>query len=393
MPVIGVYLIFAAVVWRTAVVLSVRSEFPVVMALLIGYGVLLFGKTWLVQRRLFLDSKHPSALFIYLFLQSLLVIGAMIISSYEDFLAMLFIPLSLDAVLIFSRRVGFFMITAFSLAITITLLFSDVGWMFGLVMGLLYSGICLLVGGYAHQVQKATTTHDQNEQVIRQLQIAHHQLQNYVDQMAYLAIEKEHNLFARELHDSVTQTVFSINLAVQSARMLLDKEPARAVRQLVRVEELAASAQREIQTLVSQLRPVSVDGKSLPSALRQLAAELKVRNSLQVSLEIHGEAILSSVIAAGLYSIIHEALVNVAKHSRVCEAVVRLNLNDGYSCVEIEDCGAGFDPDAVMEPSGHLGLVGMREHACEIGWDLTLWSQPGQGTRIMVAENPSGEPE
>ncbi len=391
MPILGVYLIFAAVVWRTAVVLSARPEFPIVMALLIGYGVLLFGKTWLVHRRLLPASSRSSAQFLYLFFQSFLVIGAMILSSYEDFLAMLFIPLSLDAVSTFGRRVGFLMIAAFSLAITITLLFSDVGWMFGLVMGLLYSGICLLVGGYAHQVQKARTTHDQNAQLLEELQVAHDQLRNYVDQRAYLAIEQEHNRFARELHDSVTQTVFSMNLAVQSAHLLLDKEPSRAARQLDRVEELAASAQREIQTLVSQLRPNSVGGERLPGALRQLAAELKARNNLQVSLEIHGEAAKSSLLAAGLYSIVHEALINIAKHSGACEAVVRLNLTEGHGCVEIEDRGAGFDPDAVMERSGHLGLAGMREHACEIGWDLSVWSQPGKGTRIMATEKPSGD--
>jgi signal transduction histidine kinase len=390
MPVIGVYLVFAAVVLRAAVVLSDRPEFPVVMALLTGYGVLLSSKTWLEHRGLFPHLLRLTTPFIYLFLQSLLVIGALIFSSYEDFLAMLFVPLSLDAVSIFGRRVGLLMITAFSLAMTITLLFSDVGRIFGLVMGLLYTGICFLVGGYAHQVQMAKEVHDQNEHVFQELQIAHYQLQKYTDQKANLAIEHERNRFAHELHDSVTQTVFSMNLAVQSAHLLLDKEPSRAARQLIHIEDLAASALREIQTLVWQLKPDSIVGESLPKFLCRLAAEMKTRNGLRVSLEIDGQTILSEEVATRLYSIAHEALTNVSKHSGVCDAVVRLTLHQEYCCLEIEDHGAGFEPETVLEQTGHLGLAGMRERAREIGWDLSVASRPGQGARIRAVEISSG---
>jgi signal transduction histidine kinase len=318
------------------------------------------------------------------------VLAALIVSSYEDFLAMLFIPLGLDAVSFFGRRVGFLIIAALSLAMTVTLLFSNVGWIFGLVMGLLYSGICCLFGGYAHQVQKAKSTRDQNEKMIQELQITHHQLQRYADQKASLAIEQERNRLAHELHDSVTQTVFSMNLAVQSAHLLLDQDPTRAVGQLVRVEELAASAQREIQTLVSQLKPDSIVGERLPNTLRQLAAELKLQYRLQVSMEIHGESMLSEAVATGLYCIVHEALINVSKHSGVCDVVVRLDVTQGHSCLEIEDRGRGFDPDGVLQQSGHLGLAGMRERAHEIGWNLSVLSRPGQGTRILATENQPG---
>jgi signal transduction histidine kinase len=390
MPSIAVYLIFAAVVVRAAVVLSVRSEFPAVMALLMCYGILLFGKTWLVHRRPFPHLLPPTTQFTYLFLQSLLVIGTLIVSSYEDFIAMLFIPLSLDAVAVFGRSVGSLMITAFSLAMSITLLFSDVGWIFGLVMGLLYTGICFLVGGYAHQVQMSRFAHDHTEHMFQQLQAAHHELKKYADQKAELAIEAERNRLAHELHDSVTQTVFSMNLAVQSAHLLLDKEPSRAARQLIHIEELAASAQREIQILVSQLKPDSILGESLPNALHQLAAELNGQNVLEVSLEIHGEANFPEAVVACLYSIVHEALINVTKHSGACHALVRLDLNKGTSYLEIEDHGTGFDPDVVMDRSGHFGLVSMQERAHEIGWDLSVVSRPGQGTRIHVVESASG---
>jgi signal transduction histidine kinase len=245
-----------------------------------------------------------------------------------------------DAVSFFGRRAGFISIAIYSLAMIVTLLFSYVGPLFGLAMGILYSAICFLVGGYAYQVQNARTAHDQNEQMFNELQTAHLQLKGYASQMASLAVEHERNRLARELHDSVTQTVFSMNLAAQSAHLLLEKEPHRTAGQLLRLEKLAASALREIQSLVSQLKPRPVIEEGLPTALRRLAVEQKVRGGLQTSLEIHGEGALSETVATSLYSIAHEALINVAKHSGACEAIVRLNL-DGDHHLEIEDHGRG----------------------------------------------------
>ena len=390
---LGVYLIYAAVVLRAAVVISVEPEFPVVIALLAAYGLLLSGKTWMMGGKPWRALPSPTSQIAYLFLQSILVITVLVNGSYEDFLAMLFIPLSLDAVSIFGRRAGYISITIFSLAMTITLLFSDVGPLFGLVMGILYSALCFLVGGYAYQVRKAQAAHDQNEQMFNELQAAHRQLQGYADQVASLAIEQERNRLARELHDSVTQTVFSMNLAAQSAHLIMQKEPARAAGQLLRLEELAASALGEIQSLVSQLKPRSVVEEGLPTALRRLAAEQRGRGELQVSLEIRGEKTLSETAASGLYSIAHEALTNITKHSGVCEATVRLDLGRDHSCLEIEDRGRGFDPEAALDQRGHLGLAGMFERAREIGWSLSVLSKPGEGTRIYVRENPSGGQE
>ena len=132
--------------------------------------------------------------------------------------------------------------------------------------------------------------------------------------------------------------------------------------------------------------------EGLPGALQQLARDMKTSDALQVSLEIHGEETFSERIATGLYFIAHEALINVAKHSGVREATLRLNLVEGHSCLEIEDQGQGFDTDAAFDQRGHLGLISMVERAREIGWRVSVWSRPDQGTRICVAEHPSEGP-
>lgn len=387
----GKFLVFSAVLLRTVVLLSGEPEFGAVMALLAAYGLLLLAETWLVHTGQPRFLQSPPYQLAYLFLQSALVLGLVLVSGYEDFLAELFIPLSLDAVSFFGRRTGFRLITAFSAAMTFVLLFSPQGPLFGFAMGLLYSGICFVFGGYADQVQQAETARLRNQQTFDELQQAHFQLRGYADRLASLAVERERSHLARDLHDSVTQTVFSMNLAAQSARLLWDREPARVETQLVHLEDLAANAQREIQSLVSHLSPSPVVEAGLPAALRKLAEEQKTRSGLHVSLEVQGAGSLPEKTAAGLYAIAQEALINIAKHSGVSEAVVRLRLEKSRSCLEIEDHGRGFDPRTISDQRGHLGLQGMSERAHEIGWRLSVVSQPGCGTQVRVVEGPLGE--
>jgi len=387
MRTIGVYLIFAAVALRGAVVTSNDPFFMAVIGLLAAYGSLLLVATWLIHRKSPKWFQSPYTQFAYLLLQSILVIWLLLVSGYEDLFANLFIPLSLDAVSFFGKRFGYFCITAFSLALTSTLFFTDQGQIFGLAMGGLYSGICFLFGGYATQVLKAEAAHNQNRQTFNELQVTHRQLQGYADQVENLSVEHERNRLARDLHDSVTQTVFSMNLAAQSARLLLDKDPPRASGQLLHLEELSANALREIQSLISQLKPRSIVEEGLSTSLRRLADEREARDGLLVSVEIQGEKTLSEAEILGLYSIAHESLTNIIKHSGVHDASVRLSLSEDLSCLEIEDHGLGFDPQATSRQRGHLGLAGMSERAREIGWDLSVESEKGRGTRILVMRN------
>lgn len=398
----GVYLIFAAVTLRVAVLFSEDERLSAVLGLLAVYGLLLFAETWM--SRAAMDSKvfakqagsagfwMPGAA-IYLLVQSILVIWLLDVSTYEDFFALLFVPLSLAAVSFFGRRFGFWWIAAFSVALISVMLFSAQGRLFGLAMGGLYSGICFLFGGYAHQVLKAEEAHEKNQRTFNELQITHRQLQGYANQVASLAVERERNRLARDLHDSVTQTVFSMNLAAQSARLLLDKDPPRASGQLLHLEVLSANALREIQSLVSQLKPRTLVEEGLPAALRRLADERHSHDGLQVLLEIDGEKTLSEAETLGLYSIVNEALTNVIKHSGGREATVRLNLNEDGSSLEIEDHGQGFDPQTVSNQRGHLGLTGMSERAREISWSLSVMSEKGRWTRVLVTQNQPGRVE
>jgi len=407
----GVYLIYAAVALRGLVRLANEPWFGLAAVLLATYGLLLvLAETRIVRRGplRFSQAEHsglvlryggeptlgePWLPLVYLLLQSGLVVGLLLVPPILDFFGLLFIPLSLQAVFLFGRRLGFLCIALFFLAMAGPMLVDEKGWIFGLAMTALNTGYCLLFSGYAHQVQRAEAVRRHNQHILGELQVAHRQLQGYAAQVEELAAERERSRLARELHDSVTQTVFSMNLTVQSARLLLEREPDRAAGQLERLEELAASAMGEIQALVSQLRPTSVAEEGLPTALRRLAAERQARDGLDVTMEVSGERVLPDPVAAGLYRIAQEALTNVARHAGMQQATVRLNLVGEASLLEIEDGGLGFDPQVALGQRGHLGLAGMAERAREIGWSLSIESRPGCGTRMRVEENPPGGAE
>lgn len=397
----GVYLLFSAVALRALVVFAGDPQLPFVIALLASYGLLLSAGPWLIRHR---TAALPSAArreagdkpawsqsflpLVYLLLQSSLVTALLFIPTTEDFFGNLFIPLSMDAVLYFGSGRGFLAIVAFSLVVALALASSAQGPLFGIVMAVLYGGVAFLFGGYAHQVQRAEAASHQNQRLMAELQAAHHQLQGYVTQTEEMAVEQERGRLARELHDSVTQTVFSMNLTVQSACLLLAREPGRVAEQLERLEELAASAMREIQALVSQLQPKPDAAQGLPGALHRLAAERPVQDGMHVSLAVSGERVLSAPVAIALYAIAQEALNNVARHAGTGQAFVRLELADSGACLEIQDYGPGFDPQTALAEPGHLGLVGMADRAQEIGWNLIVDSGRGRGTRIWVQERP-----
>jgi signal transduction histidine kinase len=396
MPSIGIYLLYAAVALRGALVFAEDQRLTLVLILFGAYGLLLLVEPWITRIKFPSFTKIADQTFfagqmwrplLYIILQTSIVMALMAIPETQDFFALLFVPLSLKAILFFGRRLGYVCITIFSILMIIPLLGSEDGTLFGFVMGVFFSGMCFLFGGYAHQVQRAEAARSQNQQIYNELQIAHRQLQLYTDQAAVLAVEQERNRLARDLHDSVTQTVFSMNLTTQSARLLWNKEPPTALEQLFHLEELAANALSEIQNLVLQLRPRSLVEGGLPTALQSLAAQRQAREGLCVTLQISEKDFLSEEEAGGLYAIAYEALTNIIKHSGSREATIRLSLDKGESLLEIEDQGCGFDPTEMMGQSGHLGLAGMSERAREIGWILSISSRPQQGTQIRVTKN------
>jgi signal transduction histidine kinase len=198
------------------------------------------------------------------------------------------------------------------------------------------------------------------------------------------AVLEERSRLARDLHDSVSQQLFSMTLTAQAARTQLEKNPSRAAEQLERLQETASAALAEMRALIFQLRPPALSDRGLIAALEQHIAMLGRREGLQVVLHASGDEQYAHGNEQALFRIVQEALNNVQKHAGSCQVAIELLLADAQISLTIRDNGRGFQLGAESSDGRHLGLVSMRERANEIGGRFAVQSQPGQGTIITV---------
>jgi signal transduction histidine kinase len=199
------------------------------------------------------------------------------------------------------------------------------------------------------------------------------------------AAEERHRI-ARDLHDSVSQALFSTALHTRTAQKALEQDgvnPSGPLGQaLGEIGELTRTAQSEMRTLIFELGRDSVED-GLAVALTGHASQLASRDGLTIDVQVpNGSIPLSPRAETQLLAIGREALANVVKHAGASRAWLRVETGSGRVLVEVGDDGRGFDPD-VRHP-GHFGLESMRSRAAEIGGFLTISSTVGQGTVVRV---------
>jgi GAF domain-containing protein len=211
------------------------------------------------------------------------------------------------------------------------------------------------------------------------------------DQAQQAAVVEERSRLARELHDSVTQSLYSLTLlSVAGQRLAETGEMERVKGYLTRIGEIGQQALNEMRLLVYELRPVALESEGLVGALRQRLDAVEQRAGVRARLVIAGEAGTSELPAAleeALFRIAQEALNNALKHAAPTSVEVRIHVEGGDTGQRVEldvtDNGQGFDPQAVRDKGG-MGLVSMRERAEKTGAELTIRSAPGEGTRVTV---------
>lgn len=195
------------------------------------------------------------------------------------------------------------------------------------------------------------------------------------------ALEERQRL-ARDLHDSVSQALYGIGLGAQTARRLLEREPARAAEPLDYVLSLTKSAIAEMRALIFELRPNSLEHEGLAVALSRQAEAVAARHGLQVEMALSAEPALSAEAREALYRIAQEALNNVARHAQATHVRLAMAEDAGAVTLTVEDDGTGFDPS--LPYPGHMGLRSMSERAEQVGGKLEIRSAPGQGTWLSV---------
>ena len=196
-----------------------------------------------------------------------------------------------------------------------------------------------------------------------------------------VALEERQRL-ARELHDSVSQSLYAIQVGAQMARERLDRDPARAAQPIDYVLRLAEAGQAEMRALIFELRPEAIETEGLVAALKRQIEVLRAKHGIIASLIASGEPELPVEIKQALHRIGQEALWNTVKHARARRVDVHLEAHDHSVVLEIADNGVGFDPNGSFP--GHLGLRSMHERAIGAGGSLEVVSAQGQGTRVVV---------
>src|SRR5690242_11024119 len=200
-----------------------------------------------------------------------------------------------------------------------------------------------------------------------------------------LSIVEERNRLARELHDNVTQRLFGVALAAESASTLLERDREAAAAELARVSELARAAMEELRAVVFELRPGSLEAEGLATVLRKHVDVLRRVSGRRIELRVGEVPRLEPAPATQVLRIAQEALGNALRHAEASRIDVRLENGDGRLVLSVTDDGCGFDPSAVR--GQRLGLTSMDERATELGGTLTVSS--GESGTVVRLEVPA----
>jgi signal transduction histidine kinase len=198
------------------------------------------------------------------------------------------------------------------------------------------------------------------------------------------AVLEERQRLARDLHDSVTQSLYSLTLLAEAGRRLIDVDTPQAARYLNDMSEIAQQSLKEMRLLVYQLRPLALEHEGLIGAVQARLDSVEKRAGIEARFLIEGNlSNLPPTVEEGLFRIAQEALNNALKHAAARSVVVRLRGEDECVTLEVADDGRG-SALLTTDVKGGLGLTSIKERVAQLQGTLTLDSAPGAGTRVSV---------
>ncbi len=278
--------------------------------------------------------------------------------------------------------------------------FWETWWFRGAILLILVGGV---IGGYRLRVrsvearsreleklveERTTELSRTNVLLVREIADRKHAEAKLAQRAADDAVVEERRRLARELHDSVTQSLHGSTLLAEAGQRLAkagDLERTRGY--LARIGEISQQALKEMRLLVYELRPFALKEVGLIGALQQRIDAVERRAGVEAQLSVEGEIELPEIVEDELFRIAQEALNNALKHAKPASVVVTLRVEgetpDQHVILEVADDGVGFDAHTVGETGG-IGLVSMRERTEKLGGDLVVRSTPGKGTSVKA---------
>jgi signal transduction histidine kinase len=199
-----------------------------------------------------------------------------------------------------------------------------------------------------------------------------------------LAVIEERTRIAREIHDSVSQTLFGVNLHLNALKLIYISEPERALTMLNQLQDMVGEVQTEMRLMIYELQPVALIEKGFFEAVESLVELFRVRYNLEIFCSLNGESErLDSQTQLVLYRVLQEALHNVVKHAAAQKITVYARIDANHGELTIEDDGCGFEPlRKVQYP--HFGLKDMKERMDQVNGTIEIVSSPGKGTAIKA---------
>ena len=204
------------------------------------------------------------------------------------------------------------------------------------------------------------------------------------EQSRELSVISERNRLALDLHDVVSQKLYSLVLTAEAAATLLDRDAEAAREQVVKLQGIAREALDELRSLIFELRPPDLVRDGLCGALRKHVEVLRRVQSAEVDMEGDLELQADPQRDAEVFRIAQEAMQNALRHAQASRLVVRIGGEDGHLRLDVVDDGVGFDPQAAGLRSQRLGLTSMEERAQRIGGRLEIRSVEGEGTTVHL---------
>lgn len=343
------------------------------------FGLLLsaevIAKRWPMYRHIYLVIQCSLALISYLWFG-------------REYQAIMLIALCIHAQMLFTPQTGLVWVGIFTVVMTgmQTHLY---GWSAGIPPILMYSSAFFFVAAFSYLLEQSEEATRHSQALLHELRGAYQQLKANAEQAQELAVSKERNRLAQELHDSVTQTLFSMTLISRTAALQMEQDPKQVPSLLQQLQQLAEGALAEIRTQIFSLRPAVEESTGLIPTLKKHLKMLQDNHQFQVHLDIEGEVNLPDPDSHLLFRIIQESLHNIIKHAEVSEAFVRLFIHEQTLTLTIQDHGVGFNNKvpAPIEPDDdvHMGLSIMQERANKLGASFSLETNPGQGTLLTLA--------
>jgi len=367
---------FVSYLMVTAISLLGITEYPEKRSQTIPVLALFF---LLIIAQPLLPSKRKILSGIYITFQLFLMVILYFIVPQVDYWAILLIPSIIYAMHVFSHEVGLIWVAIFTIVVSIIIVDRH-----GFGVALVYFAAYVFFASYAFLLEKMEIAQAESQQLLLELQKSNQKLEALASNAEELATIKERNRLARELHDSVTQSMYSLTLLAAGWRRLAAKRELASVEEsFAEIEEVAQQALKEMRLLIYELRPLALENEGLHGALLHRLDAVEKRAGVEARLVIDDALDLPTAVEEALYAIAVEALNNALKHASATSVTIKLHASDSCIFMEVMDNGRGFDPLQGKESRG-MGLKSMRERIEHLNGKLEIISEQGAGTNIKV---------